>query len=61
MGTFGEGSKHLWHPTAGLLAVEYSSFAVEGQPDLGMVVFTPATPEVRERIRALVEAYVSGA
>ena len=57
VGTFGEGSKNLWHPTAGPLAVEYSSFAVEGQPDLGMVVFSPATPEVRERIRALVAAY----
>ena len=57
VGMFGEGSKHLWHPTAGPLAVEYSSFTVEGQPDLGMVVFSPATPEVRERIRAIVEAW----
>ena len=57
VGTFGEGSKDLWHPTAGPLAVEYSSFAVEGQPDLGMVVFSPATAEVRERIRSLVLAY----
>lgn len=54
VGLFGEGSKNLWHPTAGPLAVEYSSFAVDGQPDLGMVVFSPATPEVRERIRALI-------
>ena len=57
VGAFGEGSKDLWHPTAGPLAVEYSSFRVDGQPDLNMVVFNPATPEVRERIRALVEAY----
>ena len=59
VGAFGEGSKSLCHPTGGLLAVEYSSFAVEGQPDLGMVVFSPATPEVRERIRALVEAHAA--
>ena len=56
VGTFGEGSKHLWHPTAGLLAMEYSAFAVDGQPDLGMVVFSPATPEDANRIRALLEA-----
>ncbi len=52
---FGEGSKHLWHPVAGLLAMEYSAFAVDGQPDLGMVVFSPATPDDASRIRALLE------
>ena len=56
--TFSEGSKHLWHPTTGRLAVDYSSFAVDGEPDLSMVVFSPATPEVRERIRALLETSV---
>lgn len=51
---YGEGVKHLRHPVAGALALEYSSFAVDGQPALGMVVYTPATATDRERIRALV-------
>lgn len=55
VGTFGEGSKHLWHPDLGLLELEYSSFAVDGQPDLSMVVFSPTTPQDRERIRSLVQ------
>ena len=54
--TFGEGSKHLWHPGTGRLAVDYSSFAVDGQPDLSMVVFSPTTSEDRERIQNLVLA-----
>lgn len=53
---YGEGSKHLRHPVAGLLAMEYSSFAVDGRPDLAMVVYNPATPEDAVRIRALLEA-----
>ena len=40
---------------AGLLAMEYSSFAVDGRPDLGMVVYNPATPEDAERIRFLLK------
>jgi transcriptional regulator with XRE-family HTH domain len=53
---YGEGSKQLRHPAAGLLALEYSSFAVDGRPDLGMVIYSPATPEDAERIRALIKA-----
>ena len=52
----GEGSKLLRHPDAGLLAMEYSSFAVDGRPDLVMVVYNPATPQDAERIRALIQA-----
>ena len=50
---YGEGSKQLRHPTAGLIAMEFSAFAVDGRPDLGMVVYNPATPEDAEKIRAL--------
>jgi len=32
--TYGEGTKHLRHPAAGLIALEYSAFAVDGRPDL---------------------------
>ncbi len=51
---YGEGIKHLEHPVTGPLSLEYSTFAVSDHPDLGLVIFAPATPADRERIRALV-------
>jgi hypothetical protein len=30
--TCGEGTKHLCHPKAGLIGLEYSAFAVDGRP-----------------------------
>lgn len=52
----GEGAKRLQHPTAGLISMEYSSFAVDGRPDLSMVIYQPITPADAEIIRKLVEA-----
>jgi len=52
----GEGVKRIHHPDAGLLAMEFSSFAVEGRPELGMIIYNPATPEDAERLRALLQA-----
>jgi transcriptional regulator with XRE-family HTH domain len=40
----GEGVKHIRHPVLGPIAFEYSAFAVDGRPDLTMVVYNPATP-----------------
>jgi len=48
-----EGVKHLRHPVLGPIALEYSSFAVDGRPDLGMVIYNPATPADAQRIRSL--------
>ncbi|BFI95898.1 MAG: helix-turn-helix transcriptional regulator [Rhodanobacter sp.] len=53
---FGEGSKRLTHPQAGEIALEYSSFAVDGRPDLGMMVFNPATPADAARMLELIRA-----
>jgi transcriptional regulator with XRE-family HTH domain len=50
---YGEGVKHLRHPTLGPIALEYSAFAVDGRPDLGMVVYNPATPDDADRVRSL--------
>jgi transcriptional regulator with XRE-family HTH domain len=50
----GEGDKRLKHPVLGSITFEYSSFAVDGRPDLGMIIYNPATPLDAERIRALV-------
>ncbi|WP_277970862.1 helix-turn-helix transcriptional regulator [Sphingomonas echinoides] len=51
----GEGVKRIYHPDAGLLAMEFSSFAVEGRPELGMIVYNPATPDDAERLRVLLD------
>jgi transcriptional regulator with XRE-family HTH domain len=48
-----EAVKHIRHPLLGRLAFEYSAFAVDGRPDLSMVVYNPATPEDAERIQSL--------
>lgn len=48
----GEGVKRLRHPELGLLELEFSAFAVDGRPDLGMVVYNPATDEEARRVRA---------
>jgi len=57
--TYGEGTKHLRHPKAGLIGLEYSAFAVDGRPDLGMVIYNPATPADAERIRSLLKPQMS--
>ena len=51
---YGEGLKHIRHATAGDLALEYSSFAIDGRPDLGLVIFNPATADDKERLQALI-------
>ncbi|MBS1726370.1 MAG: helix-turn-helix domain-containing protein [Armatimonadetes bacterium] len=53
---YGEGTKHLHHSIVGPISVHYSSFLVDGQPDLGLVIFTPATSADVESIRRLLEA-----
>jgi len=50
----GEGSKHLRHPILGPIELEYSAFAVDGRPDLGMVVYNPVTSADADRIRSLI-------
>jgi transcriptional regulator with XRE-family HTH domain len=58
--THGDGVKHIRHPVLGPIAFEYSAFAVDGRPDLGMVVYNPVTTEDAERIASLIEARSSG-
>jgi transcriptional regulator with XRE-family HTH domain len=54
VGVHGEGVKRLRHPTLGPLELEYSAFAVDGRPDLGMIVYNPISSADAERIRGLV-------
>jgi transcriptional regulator with XRE-family HTH domain len=55
----GEGVKRINHPDAGLLAMEFSSFAVEGRPELGMLVYNPVTPADAERLCSLLASHES--
>ena len=57
----GEAVKHLRHPVLGPLAVEYSAFAVDGRPDLTLVVYNPATPEDAAKIASLLRPGPKGA
>ncbi|MDB5735008.1 MAG: putative DNA-binding protein [Alphaproteobacteria bacterium] len=50
----GDGRKTLHHPIAGPLVVEFSAFAVDGRPDLSMVVYNPATEADAQKVRTLV-------
>ena len=50
----GEGIKRFRHPILGPIALEYSAFAVDGRPDLGLIVYNPTTAADAERIRSLV-------
>jgi len=50
----GEGVKRLRHPILGSIGLEYSAFAVDGRPDLSMIVYNPATRDDADNIRSLV-------
>jgi transcriptional regulator with XRE-family HTH domain len=49
----GEGVKHLTHPELGTFEMEYSAFAVDGRPDLGLLVYNPLDDQVKDAIRKL--------
>ena len=49
----GDGIKRLQHPVLG--PISQPAFAVDGRPDLGMIVHNPLKVEDAERIRALVK------
>jgi transcriptional regulator with XRE-family HTH domain len=52
----GEGVKRLKHPIVGALDLEFSTLAVDGRPDLSMIVFNPLTSSDADRIRSLITA-----
>jgi transcriptional regulator with XRE-family HTH domain len=56
IGAHAEGSKRLHHPQLGVLELEFSAFAVDGRPELSMIVYNPATPAEAQRIRAYLAA-----
>jgi transcriptional regulator with XRE-family HTH domain len=56
----GEGVKHLRHPILGELALEYSAFAVDGRPDLSMIVYNPVARSDAARIRSFIASQSAG-
>jgi transcriptional regulator with XRE-family HTH domain len=54
--THGDGTKHMRLPKGGTVALEFSTFAVDGRPDLAMVVYNPATPKDAKIVAGLIEA-----
>jgi transcriptional regulator with XRE-family HTH domain len=52
----GDVVKHIRHPILGPIAFEHSAFAVDGRPDLSMVIYNPATPADAEKIRSLTDS-----
>ena len=52
----GEAVKHIRHPVLGPIAFEYSAFAVDGRPDLSLLIYNPATPADAEKIGAMVSS-----
>ena len=51
-----EGLKRIHHPDLGPLELEISACAIDGRPDLGMVVYHPATVAETARIKALLNS-----
>lgn len=52
----GAGLKRIKHAVLGWIGLDYSSFIVDGRPDLQMVVYVPESSEQAERVRALVRS-----
>ncbi len=51
--THGGGVKQFRHPEVGVIALEYSAFAVDARPDLSLIVYNPATPADRTSVELL--------
>jgi hypothetical protein len=57
----GEGNKHIERRGLGTIAMDYSSFGVDGQPDLSLIIYTPATEQDRARIERLLAGRATAA
>lgn len=51
--TVGEGAKTIRHATVGEITFEFSSFAIDGRPDLKLMIYNPAEGEDLEKMRWL--------
>ncbi len=51
-----DGVKQMHHPDLGVLTFEVSAFAVDGRPDLSLVIYNPTNPKDAQRISELIGA-----
>lgn len=51
-----EGVKHIRHPVLGPIEFEYSAFAVDGRPDLTMIVYNPTNQADAKKISSMLES-----
>jgi transcriptional regulator with XRE-family HTH domain len=49
----GEAVKHIRHPVLGPIAFEYSVFAVDGRPDLSLLIYNPASEADARKITSM--------
>ena len=49
-----EAVKHIRHPILGPISFEFSAFAVDGRPDLSLLVYNPATAADAAKISSMV-------
>ena len=55
----GGGLKRLHHPELGVLELEFSSFAVDGRPELAMIVYNPVAAADAGRIKGLIDRWAA--
>lgn len=53
----GEGSKTILHPTVGGITFEFSSFTINGRPDLKLMIYNPADFDDLEKMELLLSAH----
>ena len=53
--TYSDVVKTMRHPLAGEITMEYSTLAVDGRPDLDIVIYNPATAADMAKVKALLE------
>ena len=54
MPSHAEAVKHIRHPILGPISFEFSAFAVDGRPDLSLLVYNPATAADAAKIASMV-------
>ena len=52
-----DGVRRLLHPVLGELELEFSSFNVDGQSDLVLLIYTPTTDDVADKIKLFTGAH----
>ncbi|WP_235981814.1 helix-turn-helix transcriptional regulator [Methylobrevis albus] len=53
--TTGEGAKTIRHPRVGEITFEFSSFAIDGRPDLRLMIYNPAAAADAAKMHRLCE------